>query len=263
MDLRSLGQVQAWIPALVVVLALAPALGSAGCRISQDVAHATPVKIPQRILFVGNSFTYYHGGLEQHVRRLAESAQPPQRLEVERAAKGGATLKILQDQPWVHEKIRDGHFDLVVLQEDIPELTEHSVSPFLEHARRFDQEIRQAGGRTALFMAWPYQRLNWVTLEEIEQAHRAIGRELSSPVAPVGSAFQRSLQARPGLAMLGPDHEHETIHGTYLAAGVLYSVIFGHSPEGLSYHPEGVSDEEAAFLQRVAWDSVQDWQRHR
>jgi len=213
----------------------------------------------RRILFVGNSFTYYNGGLDTHFQRLADSAVPPRVLHADRATKGGATLQILQGLGEVHAAIRDGRHDLVILQEDIPELKEHTVVPFLEQVRLFDREIRSTGGRTALFMAWPYERLNWVGLETIAEAHRAIGKELDLPVAPVGMAFRRSLQARPGLAMLGPDREHETIHGTYLAAAVLYGTLFCVSPAGLSYRPDGVSAEEAAFLQAVAWSAVQEW----
>lgn len=220
---------------------------------------ASAVKVPSRILFVGNSFTFYNGGLENHVRLLAASARAPREIHTERATKGGATLQILQGLDSVHGKIRDGHYDLVVLQEDLPELKEHNVLPFLEQARLFDLEIRDAGGRTALFMAWPYERLNWIDLAGIEQAHRAVSRELKVPVAPVGAAFQRSLQARPTLAMLGPDREHETIHGTYLAACVLYAVLFGASPEGATYRPPDVSEEAAAFLQAIAWTTVCEW----
>ena len=100
-------------------------------------------------------------------------------------------------------------------------------------------------------------------METIAEAHRAIGKELNLPVAPVGLAFQRSLQARPGLAMLGKDREHETIHGTYLAANVIYATLFAVDPTGLTYRPQGVSAEEATFLQGVAWSAVKEWQKLR
>lgn len=221
------------------------------------------VKAPGRLLFVGNSFTYYNGGLENHVKQLAESANPPRHITADRATKGGATLKILRGLDWVHEKMRAGGYDLVILQEDIPELTEHDVTPFFEQARLFDQEIRTLGAKPVIFMAWPYERLNWVTLEQIAQAHHAIGKELGVPVAPVGLAFARSLKERPELAILGRDKEHESIHGTYLAANVIYATVFGQSPKGLLYRPAGVSAEEADFLQGVAWATLRDWQRQR
>jgi len=220
-------------------------------------------QMPRRLLFVGNSFTYYNGGLENQVRHLANSARPPRNIEADRATQGGATLKILQGKQWVHDKIRDGGYDVVILQEDIPELTEHRVEPFFEHARLFDKEIKEAGSKTVLFMAWPYERLNWITLSEIANAHRVIGHELGVPVAPVGMAFQRAMKERPGLAMLGSDKEHESIHGTYLAANVLYATLFGESPNGSTYFPTGVSEEEAVFLQQIAWETLQEWQKQQ
>lgn len=246
-------------------LPLLVALLCAAC----DPMYASPptapplVKMPGRLLFIGNSFTYYNGGLEYHVKQLADSANPPRRIESDRATKGGATLRILHSQKWLQDKIREGGYDLVILQEDIPELTEHSVAPFFEYARLFDQAIRATGGKTLLVMAWPYERLNWVTLDQIAQAHRRIGTELGAPVAPVGVAFQRALKERPELAMLGRDKEHESIHGTYLAANVLYATLFGKTPKGITYRPAGVSAEEAAFLQGIAWATVQEWQKQR
>ena len=212
-----------------------------------------------RLLFVGNSLTYYNGGLENHVRLLAASATPPRILVADRATQGGATLRILHGLPAVHERIQQGHYDQVILQDDLPELTEHSIAPFQEYVRRFDQEIRSHGGRSVLFMAWPYERLSWISLEQIADAHRSLGAELNVPVAPVGWAFRRSLEARPQLAMLGKDREHETLHGTYLAACVHYATLFGVSPEGLPYRPDGVSADEGAFLQSIAWQTVRAW----
>ncbi len=214
-----------------------------------------------RLLFVGNSLTYYNGGLENHVRLLAASANPPRVLVADRATQGGATLRTLYGLPSVHDRIQHGHYDRVILQDDLPELTEHSIAPFQEYVRRFDAEVRATGGRSMLFMAWPYERLAWISLEQIADAHRTLGAELHLPVAPVGVAFRRSLQARPQLPMLGQDQEHETLHGTYLAACVHYATLFGVSPEGLSYQPAGVSAEEASFLQSVAWQTVQAWSR--
>ena len=234
----------------------------AGCKRLTCAPPPVPqaTKVPERLLFVGNSFTYYNGGLENHVKQLAESANPPRRITSDRATQGGATLKTLHGLNWVHDKMRTGGYDVVILQEDIPELTEHGVAPSFEQARLFDQKIRKFGSKTVLFMAWPYERLKWVTLQEIAQAHRAIGQELGVSVTPVGVAFHRAMKERPDLAMLGRDKEHESIHGTYLAANVIYATIFGQSPKGLPYRPTGVSAEEAGFLQGVAWATVQEWQ---
>ena len=139
---------------------------------------------------------------------------------------------------------------------------------FFEYGRLFDQEIRDEGGTTVLFMSWPYPespdfpRGRWATLDVIAQAHRDLGGQLGVPVAPVALAFARSEEERPELAMLGEDKEHESNAGTYLAACVLYATLFGESPEGATYLMEGVSQQDAAFLQKVAWQTVQEWQQH-
>jgi hypothetical protein len=255
------------VPRFLFVVALLAGLvqavaGVEGLPKSASTNSATkPKNTPMRILFLGNSFTYYNGGLDTHVSLLAQSAKTPIRLEADRVTKGGATLKILQGIPEVHTAIRSGRYDWVILQEDIPELVEHNVAPFVEQVRRFHDEIKPTGARTALFMAWPYQRLNWVSLEQIEEAHRTVGREHGIPVAPVGSAFHQSLLTQPSLAMLGGDREHETIHGTYLAACVILATVTGINPVGSTYHPAGISSAEAAHLQNIAWTSVQNWNR--
>ncbi len=215
-------------------------------------------KYPEKLLFIGNSFTYYNGGLEKHFMLFSASAKKEKKIIATRATKGGATLRILHNQKWVHDSIRSG-YDVVVLQEDIPELTEHNTTAFFEYASLFNKEIQETGSKTVLFMAWPYDRLNWISMDQIAEAHQFIGKKLGVPVAPVGLAFMNALKERPSLAMLGKDKEHETIHGTYLAISVIYATIYGKSPVGANYRPTGISAEEAEFLQKIAWKTVKNW----
>lgn len=212
----------------------------------------------EKMLFIGNSFTYYNGGLEKHFMLFSASAKKEKNIIATRATKGGATLRILHNQQWVHDSIRSG-YDVVILQEDIPELTEHSTTAFFEYASLFNKEIQETNSKTVLFMAWPYDRLNWISMDQISEAHQFIGKKLGIQVAPVGLAFINSLMERPSLAMLGKDKEHETIHGTYLAVSVIYATIYGKSPVGATYIPTGISAEEAEFLQKIAQKTVKTW----
>jgi hypothetical protein len=134
------------------------------------------------------------------------------------------------------------------------------VTPFLEYARLFDQEIQDVSAQTVFFMTWPYERLDWVSLDEIVAAHRQVEAELGAKVAPVGVAMADALAERPDLAMLAPDAEHESLAGTYLAAAVIYATIFDRSPEGLPFH-HALSADDAAFLQRIAWKTVEAWRQ--
>lgn len=168
-------------------------------------------------------------------------------------------MELLWKDADVRDEIREG-YDVVVLQEDVPET---DVETFHEYARRFEKVIRETGADPVLFMAWSYERLAWISQAEIAQAHRDIARELGVDVAPVGLAWQRVMEERPDLDLFAPDREHPSMHGTYLAINVVYATLFGESPVGLGYVPPDsgrVSEAEAAFLQRVAWNTVQRYQ---
>lgn len=81
---------------------------------------------------------------------------------------------------------------------------------------------------------------------------------------------RRSLRERPGLNLYAPDEMHPSWAGTYLEGCVLYATIFGRSPIGLTHRISDtttgdwqISEEDAADLQRIAWETVQDYQARR
>lgn len=92
-----------------------------------------------KVLFIGNSLTYRQSGIYSHFEKLASSAKPARPVQIGKAVKGGATLKTLWDMPEAREAITNGLFDVVVLQEDLPEI---NISYFREYARKFVAEIR-------------------------------------------------------------------------------------------------------------------------
>jgi hypothetical protein len=227
-------------------------LGGASCA-RESPGSATGAS---KVLFIGDSFTYAQDGLNTHFAKLAEAATPSLAVATDTAVQGGAFLKVLWELGTPVKAIDTGAFNIVVLQDDIPET---NPDYFREYARKFVDEARKNHARPILFMAWAYKRLGWISMEEIAALHRELGKELNVDVAPAGLAWQRATAERPGLDMYGSDREHPSIHGTYLAACVLYTTVYGNNPTGLKYAPSGVSPEDARFLQRVAWDSVRDY----
>ena len=233
----------------VVVCVTVVACGACAAR----PAAATSAK---NVLFIGDSFTYAQGGLDNHFTRLAAAATPMIPVTTDRAVEGGAYLKLLWELGSPVKAIDSGKFDTVILQDDIPET---NPDYFREYARKFVNEVRAHNARPVLLMAWAYDRLSWISMDEIAKLHRELGKELKVDVAPVGLAWQRVKSERPGLDMFGPDREHPSIHGMYLEALVVFSTVYGIDPTGLKYAPSGVSPEEAAFLQRIAWATRRDY----
>jgi len=215
--------------------------------------------LPERVLFIGNSHTYQHGGLDWLIGNLVQSEAQPRSFEGSLETASGVTLEY-HFRNGATKTIRDGDFDAVVLQSYLPGAESQTSGPFLEYAGRLHDVIEASGARTVLFMTWPQDRLNWswAGLDEFVRSHRRAEAELGVPVAPVGVAFENALTERPDLVLIGDDHVHATWEGAYLAAATVYAALFERSPEGLGY-TFGVSDDDAAFLQHIAWQTVTDW----
>jgi len=220
----------------------------------------SPVSTPRKVLFIGDSFTYTQGGIYTHFEKLAAAATPALVVSTDKAVAGGAYLKRLWEMLEPVRLIDSGAFDVVVLQDDIPET---NLDYFRQYARMFVDEVRKNKGRPVLFMAWAYQRLGWISMQQIAEAHRNLAKELNVDVAPVGLAWQQASKQRPDLDMYAADREHPSIYGMYLATCVVFATVYGKTPAGFNYVPSGISSEQAGFLQTIAWQTVQDYRAGR
>jgi hypothetical protein len=205
-----------------------------------------------RILFVGDSFTSSQGGIYSHLVKLAQ----PTPVVADHVTVGGATLRQLWTLGDAVRAIDTHSYDVVVLQDDIPET---NVDYFREFARMFIDEARKHHARPILYMTWAYDRLGWISMQQIADAHRDLARETRVEVAPVGLAWELARKERPSIELFAADREHPNPYGMYLATCVMYATIFGKDPAGLTYVPEGVTPSDAAFLQRVAAQTVNPW----
>ncbi len=230
---------------------------------SQPSAAASPQPsapadlLPERILFIGNSHTHRYGGMDWLVGNLVASEDLPRTYEAERLTASGVTLAY-HFQNGAPERIREGDWDVVVLQEYLPASPTRTAEPFLDYARWFDEIIMESGARTVFYMTWPQGRYDWADLDDYVAAHRQVEAELGARIAPVGVAMARAQAERPDLALIGADEVHATWVGVYLAAAVIYATLFDRSPQGLDTFP--IRQEDADFLQRIAWETVTDWQ---
>lgn len=251
------------IRACLVLAFLAPLLAASLAPVSGAAAAAeaevvTAEPLPERVLFIGNSHTYRHGGMDWLVGNMVAAEVPPRTFTGETLASSGVTLQY-HYQNGAPERIRKGDYDAVVLQGYLPGSPTRTAEPFLEYARRLDEEIRASGARTVFYMTWPQGRFDWADLDDLVAAHRQISAETGAPVAPVGVAMEKARAERPDLALIDEDEVHASWEGAYLAAATIYATLFQRSPEGLAY-TFGVSEEDAAFLQRIAWQTVTEWQ---
>ena len=211
---------------------------------------------PRRVLFIGNSYTYCND-LPGTLSRLAAAGEPAMQIETDRCTPGGYSLERHWADGEALKKIRLGGWDVVVLQDkSTGPVDEPGPESMKAHARKFHAEIEKIGARTVFYMTWARQHRPEM-IEPLAARYNEIAEELHAVAAPVGRAWQRAFAARPGLVLHVEDRSHPNALGTYLAACVFYATLTGRDPRGL---PNGgldaVSDADAAFLQRIAWETV-------
>lgn len=203
----------------------------------------------KKILFIGNSFTDFNGGLDRTLKKLAPNAS------VKRISPGGYTLQQHWETPSTLDEIRSGDWDVIVLQDQSQNPVVNFYN-FYEYAGKLNNEVRSAGAETILFMTWerPDSIEFGVTTQALSNSYSTAGTSLGVKVAPVGIVFSMARSEHPEISLYVQDG-HPTVQGTYLAACVFYGVIFGQSPLGNSYRGD-LSADESEILQSIAAQSL-------
>ncbi|HEX6370656.1 MAG TPA: hypothetical protein VF006_17165 [Longimicrobium sp.] len=180
---------------------------------------------PMRILFIGNSLTYYHG-LPYMLRSLADSAgeAPP---VVEDVALPDYSLEDHWNDGRAARAIRGGCWNYVVLQQGPSSLAE-SRALLLDYAGRFDALVRERGGRTALYSVWPAASRRGDFARAIESYALAAER-VDGLLLPAATAWLEARE-RDAAVQLYQDDVHPTQAGTWLAALVMTARLYGRTP---------------------------------
>jgi hypothetical protein len=246
--------------------------------VAQDTARA-PGRSgtgPLRVLFIGNSYTYYND-LPSVIADLTRDARETRPIVAEQLTVGGATLESHVERGEAVRRIRAGSsrgaWDVVVLQEQSTRPLEDTAKMY-RAVRALAAEARRVGARPALYVTWA--RLARPHAQDtLSRAYRRIAAELGALVVPVGDAWAmiRGTDEAIGRSLFIGDGSHPSPSGTYLAASTFYATLYGKSPVGLSSTSRRTNDqpmpgspagspavplakELAARLQMAAWRVV-------
>jgi hypothetical protein len=202
---------------------------------------------PLRVLFIGNSYTYFNNCPEIFAE-LATAAAPGRQIEVGRVALPGQTLLALWERSNSRDVLHGSKWDYVVLQDQSQlgdSLRDGKFvvnAPWLLHwgVRMFDAEIKRQGGRTVLFLTWA-RKAEPDQQGDLNSGYDSIARELGAMLAPVGPAWQKVRADYPNLELYASDGSHPSPSGSYLAATVLVNSILGGAnrtpPTRVTGHP--------------------------
>jgi len=229
---------------------------------------------PKAILWVGNSFFYYNGGLHNQVLGLVRAADPKSTARATSVTISGSGIdwhdvesyfrpngigrySFVGDNEIVFNK-PESQFDAVIIS-DCSQCPLHPQlkAVFHEYARKQSEIVTAHGARPVLFMTWAYKDKPEMTVQLAEQ-YTIAGNDNNALVIPAGLAFAKAVAKRPDLELYQPDKRHPTLLGTYLAACTTYAAVYGKSPAGNSY-TAGIDPATASFLQTTAAEAVREY----
>lgn len=208
-----------------------------------------------KVLFIGNSLTFYNTGIDTVLRQLSVSLGNP--IATRRKTNPGWTLQQHFNDPATAQAISADSYDYVVLQ-DVSDGTLTDLERFKTYSAKLDSIVRKSGAQSVLFMTWPYVEEPRGMGDTIATAYNQQGEALGIPTVPVGWAWQRVLDETD--YVMYSDNRHPTFSGTYLAACAFYSHFIGKSPAGASY-VGSLPAMDAGYLAGIAFSTWSDFHR--
>jgi hypothetical protein len=212
--------------------------GAWGTAYARQAGSAQPAPRPVRILFIGNSYTYFNN-LPRLVEAVAESQKTGPRVEVDAVVSGGKTLQWHWDNGAALRKIRAGGWNFVVLQEQstlgvaparsgaptgIPVINDPAA--YFDYGTKFIDEIKKAGATPVLYATWardgyPEQQ------RRLDDAFARLADKTDAVLVPAGLAWTVARLESPVLRLYMPDRSHPSATGSYLNALVFYQCLTG------------------------------------
>lgn len=180
-----------------------------------------------------------------------------------KALVGGASLGDHWNWGAARGAIAEGRWDVVVLQQG-PSSRPQSRVELLADTRKFAEEIRRAGARPALYMVWPVVS-EPENFDRVSESHALAAKDVGGLLFPAGEAWRAAAKREPRVDLYSFDGLHPTPAGSYLAALVMYEVLYERSCAGLpgrvSLRDDGpaaidLSAEQARALQDAASEAV-------
>lgn len=173
-----------------------------------------------KLLFIGNSHTYYNS-MPETVLRLLEATG--QKAHVTMLTEGGKGLTNHVASPAVAFNIRCGKYDAVIAQD---RATGFDPASFYDGARALKEMADRAGSPFFLYMPWT-GRSKRDLQANMTEAHHQFCKSNGCQMAPAGEVFSRILASESSDLLYHDDGNHASAVGSYLAAVTIFYTVTG------------------------------------
>jgi hypothetical protein len=251
------------------------------CNTVAEPSNLSPTVIdidaPTKVLFIGNSYSYYNNGIATLYSNLVRASGLWRNGEFstrQKTISGGRLVEHLAGFSELLTLPNSQSWNVVVLQEysNGPIKNSSSATEFQHYSSELAKVIREHHATPVFFMTWAYKG-NKAMVQQLRDAYVAQANKLNILVVPVGLAFADSQEKFPAIELYSKDvqgtneqgqvvysavEKHPSLAGSYLAACVFYATLQGKSPAGISYTAD-LSYEQARQLQNLAWQTTQQF----
>ena len=223
------------------------------------------------VLFIGNSYTSVNNLPQIFCDVAASAGHAPS--EIKAVTPGGVTLYQHLSSPGTLKAIDEGNWDIVILQAQSQEAAISEQLPnmrdrFLKGVAGLYERIKTVSphAKIILYQTWARHADYW----NDPKADRSIGNDPADMqarirkwhqnaaaqkndflIAPVGDAWELNYKNPNAIRLHAADNLHPAFTGSYLAALVIYGIIY-HPPNLNVFYHGDLSHTETLYLQTIA-----------
>ena len=210
----------------------------------------------QKILFIGNSFTFYWN-LPSLVEKM--SIERGLNWNVTHFTVPSATLKIHWNNPDLISLLENEDFDHIIVQEHSTNILTNADG----NSKFYFDQIRSiipVSTQIHFFSTWMYPSMEQFNIDNeeypIEGSIKDIIEGTTTKLIPVGRAFKLFQEKHPQFSLLMEDEKHPNSNGSYLASCVILSHLSDESSVNLSKRYKGLDNKGVEIYYSIVEDEV-------
>lgn len=169
-----------------------------------------------RVLFVGNSLTYYND-LPSMVGRAAK--EHGLEVQTEMVAKPNFALEDHWNDGQLQRKLDKGTFDWIVLQQG-PSSQPEGLQMLLKYGGKVKNMCKHANCQVAFFMVWP-SRQHYASFPMVIANYRNAATTLDVLLFPVGEEWKEYQEKTADFSYYAQDGFHPSTKGSQIAARII------------------------------------------
>jgi hypothetical protein len=177
-------------------------------------------KASLKILFVGNSLTYYNR-LPAIVAQLANMDSVD--LDFKCICKPDFSLPDHLDEGMLQKEIATRTYDFVIVQQG-PSALDESRRILLQAVTTIKNYCDMNNAKLCVFMVWP-SKLRLFDLNKVIDSYSDAAQKTNSYLAPAGQAWKQAWQMDPDFGLYDSDNFHPSSLGSFLSAMTIYATL--------------------------------------